>query len=166
MEIEKSKLVEEMLKFQQSFSEDLDLGMGEPTEFKCHCGGIMYHFDPTRSNFESLKREVGRPRYSRRKRQAKKNLKKWRESQGFKTFLLAALARPLRNPMGYRCASCGRREGFYSMMAKVMFKIEPMPSPPPGVFYYSNEERTNHVQPHERFYRCPIRRTQHRKGLR
>jgi hypothetical protein len=58
-----------------------DKGMGEPTQFRCHCGGVMHRFDPTVVHFERLIKEMGKPRYSRRKRQAKKNHKKWRESQ-------------------------------------------------------------------------------------
>jgi len=102
-------------------------GMGEATDLRCHCGGVMHKFDPTRAQFEKLQKEMGKPRYSRRKRQAKKNHRKWRESQGSKMFLAAALARPLRNPMGFRCAACGAHEGFYGMMARSMFKIEPLP---------------------------------------
>jgi hypothetical protein len=41
--------------------------------------------------------------------------------------LLACLVTPLRNPMGFMCIDCGSRQGFYSMMAKSMFQIQPMP---------------------------------------
>ena len=105
---------------------DTTVGIGEATEFTCHCGGVMHRFDPTKAEYERLKKEMGQPRYSRRKRQAKKNCKRWRQKAGFRAFMLLALARPLRNPMGFICKECGSREDFYSRMAKSMFKVEPM----------------------------------------
>lgn len=102
-------------------------GIGEPTDLKCTCGGTMHRFDPTKGQYERLKKELGNPRYSRRKRQMKKNRKNWRKKAGFRAFLLAAIVRPLRNLMGFVCIECGSRRGFYDMMAKSMFRIEPMP---------------------------------------
>ena len=101
--------------------------LGEATEFRCHCGGVMHRYDPTKRMRAEAEKKAGKPRYSRRKRQMKKNVKRWRQSKQFDALLLACLVTPLRNPMGFMCSECGSREGFYSMMAKSMFQIQPMP---------------------------------------
>jgi hypothetical protein len=127
--LDTAKAAEVLAQYQKSFAmrPDTTVGIGEATEFTCHCGGVMHRFDPTRSEYERLKKELGQPRYSRRKRQAKKNQRKWRQKAGFRAMLLFAMARPLRNPMGFICAKCGSRRGFYQMMAEGMFQIQPMP---------------------------------------
>jgi hypothetical protein len=90
--------------------------IGEATKFICHCGGTMHWYDPLKPEYERLKKELGNPRYSRRKRQAKKNCKKWRQKAGFKAFMCVVMVRPLRAPMSFICVKCGARQGFYSDM--------------------------------------------------
>jgi len=125
--VDLAEVVKTLVRKQAEFAADTTVGIGEATGFTCHCGGTMHQFDPTKAEYERLKKELGNPRYSRRKRQRKKNAKKWRAKAGFRAFLLCSLARPLRNPMGFICIKCGSRQGFYQMMAKSMFRIEPMP---------------------------------------
>lgn len=126
--IDPSEIVKAMVQRQAEFAArpDSTVGVGEATEFACRCGGVMHRFDPHRVEYERLKKEAGRPRYSRRKRQAKKNAKKWREKLSARLFLTATLVRPLRSPMGFVCIQCGSRQGFYQMMAKSMLQIEPV----------------------------------------
>lgn len=102
-------------------------GMGKATEFRCHCGGVFHRFDPFRAHLERLRKEMGKPRFSRKKRQSKKNHKKWRKTQEANAFLTAAMVHPIRCPMSFKCGSCGTMRGFYSMMAHAMFSVEPMP---------------------------------------
>jgi hypothetical protein len=45
-----------------------------------------------------LEKRIGKPRYSRRKRQMKKNIKKWKKTNAY---LCAILIQPLRRSIGY-----------------------------------------------------------------
>lgn len=125
--IDKEKIIQAAIANQAKLAEETKEGLGEPTEFKCHCGGTMHRFDSSARMYNQIKKEAGKPRYSKKKRQAKKNHKIWAAKHKSKLLLAATLARPLRNPMGFACGKCGAREGFYGMMAKSMFRVEPMP---------------------------------------
>ena len=101
-----------------------DVPLGEKTNFVCHCGGTMHRFDPIGHQVKQRIQACGKPRYSKKKRYQKKFAKQW-SNRNSATLILASVL-PLRHPMGFRCAKCGHTEGFYSMMAKFMFHIEPM----------------------------------------
>lgn len=124
--LECSDAVEIMKKAMVMLDPYKDVPLGEATEFVCHCGGTMHRFDPVGHKAREDLKKCGKPRYSRRKRQAKKNHKAWKKKHE-RVLWMSALMMPLRHPMSFKCATCGVREGFYSMMAKAMFRIQPMP---------------------------------------
>lgn len=110
-----------------------DVPLGEATEFVCFCGGQFHRWDPVGYKAQQEIAKCGKPRYSRRKRQAKKNHKKWRAKHEH-VLWMSALLMPLRHPRSFKCAKCGVREGFYGMMAKNLFRIEPMPEGAKAVY--------------------------------
>jgi len=111
-------------KVDQEIKTEKEFDLGEPTEFKCECGGIMHKFDATKAHCNELEQKAGKPRHANKKRQIKKNYKKWKQSDKYTSYLCSIMVRPLRNPQGFKCALCGKHEGFYSMMGKNIFKIE------------------------------------------
>jgi len=135
----KQNLINAMIANQEKAVNEIKTTLGEPTDFKCHCGGIM-HRRSDKAKIEKLRKELGRPRYSRKKRQIKKNHKKWLEKNKSILFL-NILVSPLRSQMGFVCASCGVNQGFYTMMAKAMFPIEQMPQG--AVLFYDKGDPNN-----------------------
>lgn len=112
--------------------------IGDSTVFSCpNCNGVIHKYEPNRPEFERLKKQVGRPRYSRRKRQAKKNVETWRRKVMESLFLAASLVYPLR-PRLFICVECKQVQNLYDLVGKSMFKIEPLPGVAEAV--YSKEK--------------------------
>jgi len=99
------------------------------TELKCSCGALLVEF-----------RRVLLPRgpqTHRKKRITKKWRKRW-EKENRHLILASSMMGLLQRP-AYRCAQCGKEEGFYSVMGRNLFTVEPMP---PGALAVYSEEPT------------------------
>lgn len=94
-----------------------------PTGLRCSCGGNLgkiYY------NNNDIKCKLKEPRYSRRKRQMKKNLKKWqlRENSIFDCILFVkTVVKPIGSS-AYKCLNCGKAYSFYAAMLANMFEYK------------------------------------------
>jgi hypothetical protein len=99
---------------------------GSPTSIACpRCRNQELHrFDPGKTRMGYLKTIAGDPKPSKRKRQRKKNLKKYRSTQAWKNYILAAMIKPIL-PTYLKCPACGYRPNAYSWI-KDCVTIEPL----------------------------------------
>lgn len=94
---------------------------GPATSFKCECGGTLHEYRAPIP--EVLVRR--RPRLSKNRRIAKKQLKKWR-AQMTPIWIFHSFYSAMRPP-SYECEDCRRGAGFYRTIARSSFQVEKLP---------------------------------------
>jgi hypothetical protein len=99
---------------------------GEKTNFLCSCGGSFYQYDPIKPSIHFLKKEIGYPRFSRSKRQRKKNIKKWSDSQKHNNYLLTGLINQIINRACFICDKCGIQKGTNQMIGQRLITVQPL----------------------------------------
>jgi hypothetical protein len=107
----------------------------QPTSgMKCYCGGTL-RFDSTQDRFlkswDIAVMAIPKPRskrkpnreWSLKKRIAKKQKRAWVRDVG----LISGIGMPLIGRNTVVCDQCGRKEGWYSAVARNIIQIEPLP---------------------------------------
>src|SRR5580692_4450709 len=89
---------------------------GPATELKCTCGGVLH-----KRVFPPPPKIRPGPRRSKNRRIRKKQLKRWVQTHG-RLLMGFHMMKMAAHPMGFRCASCKQHVGFYSAIARNMFK--------------------------------------------
>jgi DNA-directed RNA polymerase subunit M/transcription elongation factor TFIIS len=88
---------------------------GKPTEHTCpECRQFLYQYDPQSVHLSVLKKATGEPKPSQRKRQRKKNLKKWQSTRAWGMYNMALKTEPLISAY-LKCPDCGYQPGVYQI---------------------------------------------------
>lgn len=133
MDQDTKKRIIEQAELYSKLPSDLSERLGEATDMKCSCGGVLHRESQAwAQRLRMSLAEAATPNKppGHRKNRIRKKLRQ-RYERKRRVFIAwgAAIMAPISRPFGgtYYCASCGKRDGGYAFIARRMFTVEPMP---------------------------------------